>query len=104
MISACEAGREALRWVTGAAVPAEGGATWPETRTPRAPNADDLYGGTAGVLFSLAEARLSGITDFDDHARAAGRLRNLVAAQVGSSISPDSQDAPYNGFYTGLSG
>ena len=85
VISAFEAGSEALRWVTGAAVPADGGATWPETRAAGAPATDDLYAGTAGVLMALAEARLSGIADFDDHARAAAaRLCSLVAAQAGA--------------------
>jgi lantibiotic modifying enzyme len=103
--SAFQAGREALRWVTGVAVPAAGGATWPETTAPGAPNWDHLYDGTAGVLFALAEARLSGVTDFDDHASAAaGRLRGLVAAQAARGITPDRRGIPHNGLYTGLSG
>jgi lantibiotic modifying enzyme len=105
VIGAFEAGRDALRWVTDAAAPAEGGLTWPETRAAGSPNGDHLYGGTAGVLFSLAEARLSGITEFDDHAHAAaGRLRSLVAAQADGNLVPDLPDAPYNGLYSGLSG
>jgi lantibiotic modifying enzyme len=120
MISAFDAGREALRWVSGAAVPADGGATWPETRAAGAESGDHLYGGTAGVLVALAEARLSGIADFDDHARAAaGRLRSLVAARPGGGTPSATSDAPAaadaagggdaadggdNGFYTGLSG
>jgi lantibiotic modifying enzyme len=95
VISAFEAGREALRWVTGAAVPADGGATWPETRAAGALASDELYRGTAGVLIALAEARLSGITGFDDHAQAAaGRLRSLIAAW----------DATDFGLYSGLGG
>lgn len=111
MISAFDAAREALRWVTDAAVAADGGATWPQTRAPGAPLTDDLYYGTAGVLAALAEARLSGIADFDDHARAAaGRLRSLArpGSGPGSIAGPEdshrrsgSSDA---GLYTGLCG
>ena len=80
MITAFEAGREALRWVTDAAVAADGGLTWPETRAPGAALTDHLYSGTAGVLAALAEARLSGIADFDDHvSAAAGRLKHLAS-------------------------
>jgi lantibiotic modifying enzyme len=118
VISAFEAGREALRWVAGAALAADGGATWPETRAAGAPAADDLYAGTAGVLMALAEARLSGIADLDDHARAAGgRLRSLVAAQAGADAAqaagdvvqedpaiPAAPDATDFGLYSGLSG
>jgi lantibiotic modifying enzyme len=111
VISAFEAGREALRWVTGAAVPADGGATWPETRTVGAPASDDLYGGTAGVLIALTEAHLSGIADFDDHAQAAaGRLRTQIAARAGGNAaqeSPDiraASDATDLGLYSGLGG
>jgi lantibiotic modifying enzyme len=105
VMSAFEAGREALRWVTDAAAPADGGATWPETRAAGAPTWDHLYDGTAGVLFALAEARLSGIADFDDHAwAAAGRLRGLIEAQAARAIAADVAGAPYCGFYTGLSG
>ena len=67
-----EAAREALRWVTDAAVPVPGGLAWPETRQPDGRVSDDLYDGTAGVLMLLSEARLSGITDFD--AAAAGAV------------------------------
>lgn len=105
MISAFEAGLDALRWVTNTAVAADGGLTWPETRAAGAPDWDNLYDGTAGVLYALAEARLSGITDFDQHASAAaGRLRGLVAAQAARGITPDRAGVPYNGLYTGLSG
>lgn len=111
VISAFEAAREALGWVTGAAVPVDGGATWPETRVAGAPASDDLYGGTAGVLVALTEARLSGIADFDDHARAAaGRLRTLIAAQAGANAAqetPDiraASDATDFGLYSGLGG
>ena len=104
-IGAFEVGREALRWVTDVAVPADGGATWPETRSPGAPTWDNIYDGTAGVLYALAEARLSGSTDFDDHAAAAaGRLRGLVTAQCDSALVPDVVGAPWHGLYTGLSG
>ena len=102
VISAFDAAREALRWVTGAAVPAAGGVTWPVTRAAGAASSDDLYTGTAGVLFALAEARLNGIADFDSRAdAAAGRLRSLVAARSGGGPARAAAD---NGLYTGLSG
>jgi lantibiotic modifying enzyme len=105
------AGREALRWVTDAAVTMDGGAIWPRSRVPGAPLSDDLYAGTAGVLAALAEARLSGIAEFDVHAEAAaGRLRSLSAPDswAGFIAEPDDSDAmpecPDFGLYTGLSG
>jgi len=108
---AFDAAREALRWVTDAGVAADGGATWPESRAPGAPLSDDLYFGTAGVLVALAEARLSGIADFDDHARAAAaRLRSLACAgsRTGSfaavAESGCKSGNPDLGLYTGLSG
>ncbi|HXP18427.1 MAG TPA: lanthionine synthetase LanC family protein [Streptosporangiaceae bacterium] len=111
MIDAFNAGSGALRWVTDGAVVTDCGATWPGTRAADAPLADDLYGGTAGVLVALSEARLSGIGDFDDHARAAAtRLRSLasVGAWAMANAAPDDwddePDSPDLGLYTGLSG
>lgn len=105
------AAREALRWVTGAAIAADGAAIWPETLAPGALLTDDLYSGTAGILVALAEARLSGIADFDDHARAAvARLRSLAWADPGSRSgaaardSAHSSEVPDVGLYTGLGG
>jgi lantibiotic modifying enzyme len=71
---------------------------------------DDLYGGTAGVLVAFAEARLSGIDEFDDIARAAvGRLEAVAAASgadllgrvraVGDELADEEL-----GLYTGLAG
>jgi len=51
--------------------PAEGGLAWLRPNWPERRPADDLYEGTAGVLVGLAEARLTGITEFDDVAQAA---------------------------------
>src|SRR5450432_3982290 len=106
---ALDAGLSALRWVADAAVAADGGATWPSTRAAGAPLTDDLYWGTAGVLAAFAEARLSGSTEFDEHARAAaGRLRTLRSADATSMIAvsePESEPGPLDlGLYTGLSG
>jgi lantibiotic modifying enzyme len=113
---------DALRWVAEAAVAADGGATWPLTRLPGTATADDLYDGTAGVLMAFAQARLSGITRFDEPARAAaGRLRYLArsawaAEPAGRAASPagrpaemaaraeDEREAPDLSLYTGLSG
>lgn len=110
---AAEAGSAALRWVTGAAVPtADGGLTWPLTRAPGAPLADDLYDGTAGILLALAEARLSGITEFDIEAAAAARrlrsqlrinLDNYQQFAARDRSSPHAQATDLS-LYTGLGG
>jgi lantibiotic modifying enzyme len=106
-----EAARQAVRWVAAAAIPAPGGATWPETRAPGAPTADDLYGGTAGVLAAFAEARLSGSADFAKAAdAAAGRLSYLARAGCGTGAWPagaqygEAADIPDISLYTGWSG
>ncbi|HXJ24898.1 MAG TPA: hypothetical protein VNH17_04325, partial [Streptosporangiaceae bacterium] len=84
------AAREALRWVTDAAVPVPGGLAWPETRQPDGRVSDDLYDGTAGVLMALAEARLSGIADFDAFAAGAvGRLSYLGGGDPAGDGTPD---------------
>ncbi len=82
MDSACAAGYEALRWVAASAVAS-----------------DDLYEGTAGVLAAFAEARLGGITDFDDVAAAATARLRRVAATAGRAGA-----RPGTGLYTGLGG
>jgi lantibiotic modifying enzyme len=93
MLSQAEAAREALRWVTDAAVPVPGGLAWPETRQPDGRVSDDLYDGTAGVLMALAEARLSGIADFDAFAAGAvGRLSYLGGADPAGDGTPDPGD------------
>src|SRR6266700_2744974 len=75
--------RDALRWVTDAAVATGDGVSWPETRAAGEPLTDDLYAGTAGVLVALAQARLAGLTEFDNHARAAAvRLRGLARGDL----------------------
>jgi lantibiotic modifying enzyme len=57
---------------------------WPDRRA-----ADDLYEGTAGVLVGLAEARLTGITEFDDVAYAAtARLKWLTGRVVAAGGPP----------------
>jgi lantibiotic modifying enzyme len=106
--------RQALRWVTDAAVTTDDGATWPLTRAPGAPIADDLYDGSAGVLIALAEAHLTGVTDFDDQAgAAAGRVRNQAEAMLDAwparaARTPDGAagngQEPDPGLYTGLGG
>lgn len=105
------AAREALRWVADAGVEVAGGIGWPGTRAPGARVADDLYSGTAGVLAALAEARLAGLADFDDHARgAARRLRTMLpeGADSDARAGPDQlvpeADVPDLGLYTGHSG
>lgn len=111
MTRATGAATEALRWVAGAAIDAEGGASWPETRTSGAQVADDLYDGTAGVLMAFAEAELSGITGFGRAAAAAaGRLRWLVECGPAGRPGPlhvqfpDEPDSPITSLYTGMGG
>ncbi len=103
--------RDALRWVTDAAVATGDGLSWPETRAPGEPLTDDLYAGTAGVLIALAEARLAGLSEFDDHARAAaGRLRGLARTDLDAwrtvaAREPAGEEyGPDPGLYTGLAG
>ncbi len=105
------AARAALRWVAGAGVAVAGGMTWPQTRAPGAPITDDLYFGTAGILAALAEARLGGLAEYDDYARAAAnRLRQIAARSASddqsvcaTELEPD-MDVPDLSLYTGLSG
>jgi lantibiotic modifying enzyme len=104
------AAREALRWVVDAAVPAPGGLTWPEFRQPGSWVGDDLYVGTAGVLMALAEARLSGTTDFDGAAASAvSRLTYLgglgrTGAMPGTDPANPPPDPRQADLYGGLSG
>jgi lantibiotic modifying enzyme len=100
----------ALRWVARAAVPADGGLSWPDADSP-GQLADDLYSGTAGVLIAFAEARLAGIEEFDAvAAAAASRLRHVAAADaarlLATSQAPQATPPPADelGLYTGLAG
>jgi lantibiotic modifying enzyme len=93
LMNRAEAGREALHWVTDAAVPVPGGLAWPETRQPDGRVSDDLYDGTAGVLMALSEARLSGIPDFGTFAAGAvGRLSYLGGADPAGDGTPAAGD------------
>ena len=110
-MDAAEAARRALRWVAESAVPADGGVSWPETREPGSPLADNLYSGTAGVLVAFAEARVSGIDEFDDSARGAvGRLEILAAALAADlggrtrAAGDDPLSVTELGLYEGLAG
>jgi lantibiotic modifying enzyme len=96
-----EAAREALRWVTDAAVPVPGGLAWPETRQPDSRIRDDLYDGTAGVLMALAEARLSGIAGFDAAAAAAAGRLSYLGGTDPADPPPDPRCAE---LYIGLAG
>jgi len=88
----------ALRWVTSAGIAVGDGMTWPETLAPGARLADELYSGTAGILAALAEARLLGITEHDEHARAAARRL------AGLPVPAEPDDAEGLGLYTGSAG
>ena len=108
---AYETAMAALRWVTSAGIAIDGGMTWREYTAPGTPVCDDLYAGTAGILAALAEARLSGITDFDQCARAAvRRLRSVAAASAAADQaaaatgSVQAPPVPDTGLYTGLGG
>jgi len=108
-VDAVEAACGALRWVVRAAQPADGGLSWRETREPAVPDVDDLYSGTAGVLIAFAEARLSGIDEFDDAALAAvGRLESVAAASGADLLrrvrTADELSVEELGLYTGLAG
>ena len=101
----------ALRWVMSTGITTDDGMAWREYTAPGSPICDDLYAGTAGVLAALAEARLGGITEFDDCARAAvRRLRNVASGSAGAeppatATEPAQSPAiPNTGLYTGLSG
>jgi lantibiotic modifying enzyme len=105
------AARAALRWVTDAGVAVSGAMTWPSTRAPGAPFSDDLYFGTAGILAALAEARLGGLSEFDDHAiTAAERLRQLASLAAHDDVGvcatelESEMDEPDLSLYTGLGG
>ena len=63
MLSQAEAAREALRWVTDAAVPVPGGLAWPETRQPDGRVSDDLYDGTAALTMGVAGGALYRLND-----------------------------------------
>jgi lantibiotic modifying enzyme len=101
-----DAGLEALRWVAGRAVPAEGGVTWPDMTMPGSPRGDDLYEGTASVLAALAQARLCGHIEYDEVARsAASRLITLISDPAASGeTGPDGSGEPDLGLYTGICG
>ena len=107
---ASETAVDALRWVTSAGIAVDGGMAWRENTAPGTPICDDLYAGTAGILAALAEARLSGSTEFDEYARAAVRRLRSVASgsaasgSVGAGPAATDPPAPKAGLYTGLSG
>lgn len=110
-MDAADAACRALRWVADAAVPASGGVSWPATREPDSPLVDDLYSGTAGVLVAFAEARLSGIGEFDSAARAAvGRLETVTGALEAGLLGrmraagDDPLSVEELGLYSGLAG
>ncbi|HET7018459.1 MAG TPA: lanthionine synthetase LanC family protein [Streptosporangiaceae bacterium] len=103
-----ELARDALRWIASQSVQAEGGLTWDRPNWPDL-LADDLYEGTAGVLVGLAEAHLTGITEYDDLAQAAAtRLEWMVGRIVAAGGPPADFSEPerelWASFYLGLAG
>ncbi len=112
MIGPAEAAAEALRWVSGQAVPAAGGVSWPARGDDEREFDDELHSGTSGLLVTFAEARLSGIGDFDQLAQAAaGRLRTASTASL-SEVAARARGAGQGplgevgelGLYFGLAG
>jgi lantibiotic modifying enzyme len=104
-----EPARDALRWIASQSVPAEGGLAWLRPNWPERRPADDLYEGTAGVLVGLAEARLTGITEFDDMAyAAAARLTWLTGRVVAADGPPadftEQESELWAPLYLGLAG
>jgi lantibiotic modifying enzyme len=88
------AARRAFDWIRSVAVETEGGQGWLEGGAL----ADDLYAGTAGVLFGCAEAMAAGL---DTASVAAGaRDRLLYLARQGSGVPT----LPDDGLFTGWAG
>jgi Lanthionine synthetase C-like protein len=107
--AADEVAADALRWVAGTAIAADGGVSWPRPNMPGQLPADDLYEGTAGVLVGLAEARLTGITEFDQIAEAAAaRLRWVVGRVIAAGGPPEDfaeiERELWASYYLGLAG
>lgn len=96
---------DALRWVARSALPVDGGLGWPESPIGGRLPTDDLYSGTAGVLLAFAEARLSGIDEFDATASlAARRLHHLATHAARSDPAADPGQPGDSALYTGLAG
>jgi lantibiotic modifying enzyme len=88
------AARRAFGWIGSVAVETEGGQGWLEGGVL----GDDLYAGTAGVLFGCAEAMAAGLDTAPVAAGARGRLLYLARQGSGGATLPD------DGLFTGWAG
>ena len=88
------AARRAFGWIGSVAVETEGGQGWLEGGAL----GDDLYAGTAGVLFGCAEAMAAGLDTALVAAGARGRLLYLARQGSGGATLPD------DGLFTGWAG
>jgi Lanthionine synthetase C-like protein len=78
--------RQAFGWIGSVAAPADGGLAWYDLGEP----ADNLYGGTAGVLVACAEAAAAGLDPGPVAGGARGRLMHL--AEHGTDGQPPLPD------------
>lgn len=85
----------AVRWIDSVAVEADGGAIWTERGEPF----DDLYAGTAGILYAAAEIAAAGLDPEPVAARA--RARALWLADAPGEFTAT---LPDDGLFTGWSG
>jgi lantibiotic modifying enzyme len=76
-----QAAPRAFDWIRAVAVEVDGGLGWCE----RGELHDDLYCGTAGILFGCAEATAAGLDIADVAAAARGRLLHLVEDEAGAA-------------------
>jgi lantibiotic modifying enzyme len=89
-----DAARQGFGWIGSVAVETDAGLGW---RDPEV-LADDLYSGTAGVLFACAEATAAGLDPGEFAAGACARLRHLAGSGANAATLPD------DGLFSGWSG
>ncbi len=89
-----DAARQGFGWIGSVAVETQAGLGW---RDPEV-LADDLYSGTAGVLFACAEAAAAGLDPGQVAAGACARLRHLAGSGADAASLPD------DGLFSGWAG
>ncbi|HEX4253523.1 MAG TPA: lanthionine synthetase LanC family protein [Streptosporangiaceae bacterium] len=87
-----DAARQGFGWIGSVAVATDPGLAW---RDPEV-LADDLYSGTAGVLFACAEAAAGGLDPGPVATGACARLRHLAGAGPDAATRPD--DSLFSGW------
>lgn len=97
-----DAARQAFGWIGSVAVETGGGLGW---RDPVV-LADDLYSGTAGVLFACAEAIAAGFGPGAAAAGARARLLHLARSGAGAGAGPGAEapTLPDDGLFSGWAG